>query len=142
MRPSSIFSRWLMQRSSVVLPEPLGPIMTTTWPRRTERSMPFSTVRWPKRLTIFSARTISSLFACRSSIIHVPPDLVPTDQCASTARLASEAEHTRRPAFLLVEVAFRCPIRVQAVLDPVLDVAPQRRHQQVVDRGDEQQFEG
>src|SRR5450759_956564 len=62
-----------MQRSSVVLPEPLGPITTTTCPRLTERSTPFRTVISPKRLTIFSARTISllSLFSCCCTLIAI-----------------------------------------------------------------------
>src|SRR5216684_2356596 len=52
-----------MQRSRVVLPEPLGPITTTTCLRLTNRSIPSNTVRWPKRLTMLSARTISSVRA-------------------------------------------------------------------------------
>ena len=50
----------------VVLPEPLGPMTTTTCPRLTERSTPFSTVRLPKRLTTLSARTISLRQTTRS----------------------------------------------------------------------------
>ncbi|MNL67870.1 hypothetical protein D3C87_1925120 [compost metagenome] len=40
--PSGIVSR-LIQRSSVDLPEPDGPISATTWPRSTSRLMSFST---------------------------------------------------------------------------------------------------
>ena len=32
IRPPSIFSRWLMQRMNVVLPEPEGPMMQTVSP--------------------------------------------------------------------------------------------------------------
>ena len=39
-----------MQRTAVLLPEPLRPMMQTTWPRRTSKLMPFSTSRLPKRL--------------------------------------------------------------------------------------------
>ena len=56
-----------MQRSKVVLPEPLGPTMTTTSPGATRRSMPWSTSNLPKNLctswttTLPSARFIGSL---------------------------------------------------------------------------------
>jgi len=40
-----------MQRSSVLLPEPEGPIRHVTWPWGTSRSMPRSTSASPKRLT-------------------------------------------------------------------------------------------
>ena len=39
-----------MQRSSVLLPEPLLPMMAITSPRLTSRSTPFSTSFVPKRL--------------------------------------------------------------------------------------------
>src|SRR5438132_5604643 len=45
----------LQQRSSVDLPEPEGPMMKTSSPCATARSMPFSTSRVPKDL--WSART-------------------------------------------------------------------------------------
>ena len=54
MRPSVGSSRRLMQRSSVLLPEPLAPISTTTSPRRTARSMPRSTSWSPNRLWMAS----------------------------------------------------------------------------------------
>src|SRR5437763_1251368 len=60
IRPALIFSRWLMQRRNVDLPEPDGPITTATSPERTVRSMPLSTSRWPKDLCTLSARTIRS----------------------------------------------------------------------------------
>ena len=41
--PASQPSRWLMQRSSVLLPDPLGPSSATTSPTRTVRSSPAST---------------------------------------------------------------------------------------------------
>src|SRR3990170_1881118 len=37
MRPASIFSRWLMQRRSVLLPHPLGPTMVRNSPGPTAR---------------------------------------------------------------------------------------------------------
>ncbi|MNT02493.1 hypothetical protein D3C72_1369930 [compost metagenome] len=42
-RPEEISSMRLMQRSMVLLPEPLGPITTTFWPSRISRSMSQST---------------------------------------------------------------------------------------------------
>ena len=54
-----------MQRSSVLLPEPLLPMMAITSPRSTSRSMPFSTSFAPKDLrsalisTMASARRFS-----------------------------------------------------------------------------------
>src|SRR5579862_8487443 len=47
MRPLLIFSRWLTQRRNVVLPEPLGPISTTTSPLLTLMEMTRRTsLRW------------------------------------------------------------------------------------------------
>src|SRR5213593_418165 len=45
--PRSKGSRKLMQRRSVLFPEPLGPIITTTSPKSTVRSRPRST--WSRR---------------------------------------------------------------------------------------------
>src|SRR3954469_16624011 len=42
----------LTQRSSVVLPDPLGPITTTVSPRATVKETPRSTSLSPKRLTM------------------------------------------------------------------------------------------
>jgi len=58
MRPPSIFSRWLMQRMKVVLPEPEGPMMQTVSPGSTSSVTPLSTSSRPKRLTTSSAWTI------------------------------------------------------------------------------------
>src|SRR3990172_2005720 len=63
MRPPSTRSRWFMQRRKVVLPEPLGPMMTTTSPRATSMSTPRSTSSRPKRLWTSTARTIDSAIA-------------------------------------------------------------------------------
>ena len=43
-------SRWLMHRSSVLFPEPLGPMITTTSPLFTVRDTSFRTSRVPKYL--------------------------------------------------------------------------------------------
>src|SRR5690606_14696814 len=50
-------SRPLMQRSSVLLPEPLRPIRAITSPGRTSRAMPLSTSLLPKDLRSPSMRT-------------------------------------------------------------------------------------
>src|SRR6266568_5729440 len=120
MRPPSIFSRWLMQRSSVVLPEPLGPITTTTCFRFTERSTPSSTVRRPKRLTICSARTISRPF--------------PLDCCISsfsllllthTAFRGTQSYHAHGKSPVAYHFIRGSAIGVHAIFNPVLDVAPE-----------------
>src|SRR5215469_1270708 len=149
MCPLSIFSRWLMQRSSVVLPEPLGPIITTTCPRFTERSTPFKTVRRPKRFTICSARTISLVpaallpFACSKLIIFAPSCLTSTNQCTTTSTFGAartKTYHTLGPALFLFEIGFRRSVGIQAVLDPILDEAPQSRKQQVVESDHDEPF--
>src|SRR3989304_2071619 len=70
MRPPSTRSRWFMQRRKVVLPEPLGPMMTTTSPRATSMSTPRSTSSRPKRLWTSTARTIDSAIA---PTFYAPP---------------------------------------------------------------------
>ena len=50
IRPASMDSNSLMQRSSVDLPEPDGPMRTVTEPGGTTRSMPRSTCSSPKNL--------------------------------------------------------------------------------------------
>src|SRR5260370_42285371 len=113
-----------MQRKSVVLPEPLGPIITTTCPRLTDRSMPFKTVRSPKCLTIFSARTISMPFA-HCALIYCS-SLAPACQ-GTTTSARTQTYHTLSPALFLLQFEFRYTVGIQAVLDPALDEAPQSR---------------
>src|SRR5437879_13412423 len=92
----------------VVLPEPLGPIITTTCPRLTKRSTPFKTVRLPKRLIICSARTISVLctlpFVCCSMLIAIP--------CRGSSRGCPNVhlqEYRRRAALMNQSRARDCP---------------------------------
>ena len=54
MMPLVGFSRQLMQRSSVDLPEPEPPMMATTSPSRADSDTPFSTCSWPNFLCRFS----------------------------------------------------------------------------------------
>src|SRR3989304_5928448 len=63
MRPPSTRSRWFMQRRNVVLPEPLGPMMTTTSPCATSIVTPRSTSSRPKRLWTSTARNMGSAIA-------------------------------------------------------------------------------
>ena len=67
MWPESASSSKLMQRSSVDLPEPDAPMMHTTSPRLTSRSMPLSTCRSPKD---FSS---CSILMMGSFVIAPPP---------------------------------------------------------------------
>src|SRR5450432_4209477 len=55
-----------MQRSSVLLPEPLLPMMAMTSPARTSRSMPFSTSFAPKRLRSPATWTMTGAFGSAS----------------------------------------------------------------------------
>src|SRR6266700_2133916 len=120
MRPLSIFSRWFMQRSIVVFPEPLGPIITTTCLRLTERSIPFNTVKLPKRLTTFSARTISLPFVAGSSTRSI--------------LITPSFPNARSPAYRQHAVG------IQSILNPTLDIAPHSRQQQVIKGGNNQQL--
>ena len=102
MMPLVGFSRQLMQRSSVDLPEPLPPMMATTSPSRADSDTPFSTCSWPNFLCRFSmwiASAAPSLSTCgdgsdahsprlqaarrrwlrrRSALTHHPVTLEPT----------------------------------------------------------------
>ena len=49
-----------MQRSAVLLPEPLRPMMTATWPRKTSNETPSSTLSAPKLFCTFFSRMIGS----------------------------------------------------------------------------------
>src|SRR4029079_19837221 len=52
-----------MQRSSVLLPDPLLPTMATVWPSATSRLTPSSTRNVPKSLTTFVTRTAVAVVA-------------------------------------------------------------------------------
>src|SRR6266849_3833854 len=121
-----------MQRSKVVLPEPLGPITTTTCLRLTERSTPFRTVRLPKRLMTFSASTIScGIFPlCCDELIRIP-SLASAHQ-GTSATAGAKAQHAFGPPFSLLDLGPGAAVGVQALLDPVLDKAPERGHEQIV----------
>src|SRR5690242_7919525 len=58
--PACTVSRPAMQRSRVLLPEPLRPTMAATWPCATSKPTPSSTRRGPNSFTTFSIRTIAS----------------------------------------------------------------------------------
>ena len=85
-RPSSVtvpavgFSRRLMVRSSVDLPEPDGPKTTTCCPDRTLRSMPFRTSWAPKDLWMPRSSTIARV----GPSAPAPFTVMPRGGCAST----------------------------------------------------------
>src|SRR5690606_30826816 len=62
MRPESIGSSPLMQVRSVDLPDPEPPMIVTTSPFSTVRSMPFRTSSWPKDLRTCSVSIIGPPF--------------------------------------------------------------------------------
>src|SRR5216117_1394767 len=55
-----------MQRRSVLLPEPLAPIMLTTLPRGTSKDTPFSTASGPKLLCTSTTLIAGMLDTARS----------------------------------------------------------------------------
>src|SRR6476660_5175978 len=72
MRPCWYVSRKLMQRSRVVLPEPLGPITQTTSPVAISRSTPRRTCRSPKNLCTPAILTIArSVSLDRPAVVEV-----------------------------------------------------------------------
>src|SRR3972149_2010259 len=79
-----------MQRRKVVLPEPLGPMRTTTSPRATSIETPRSTSSRPKRFWTSTARTIDSDIA---PTFYAPP--VSPSNAASTP---DDGHHPREEA--------------------------------------------
>src|SRR5579872_2673614 len=63
MLPACTVSSPAMQRSSVLLPEPLRPTMAATWPRATSKPTPSSTRKGPNSFTTLLIWTIASLGA-------------------------------------------------------------------------------
>src|SRR6476469_9947744 len=59
--PAWIVSSPAMQRSSVLLPDPLRPTMATVWPRATSRLTPSRTRNVPNSLTTLETRTTVAL---------------------------------------------------------------------------------
>src|ERR671939_63923 len=62
-----------MQRSRVVLPEPLGPITTTTSPGATDSDTSRSTCRPPKRLLMLETSSIGRGSGCTSVAVEDAP---------------------------------------------------------------------
>src|SRR3954451_13704517 len=123
MRPASMRSRWLMHRSSVVLPEPDGPMITTVSPWRTSSDTSRSTTSGPNDLE----RPPSAGSAHRRRPSSRPPRRADFDAAARAEEPAPDAG-----------AADLAAARGEAALDPALDEAPDRRQRQVVDgRGEE-----
>src|SRR5215831_7814944 len=76
-----------MQRSSVVLPEPLGPITTTTSPEATDNETPRSTSSAPKLLETSATSSIG-----RSMTVEDPAFQVSAIEC----QCVTDAEVNRR----------------------------------------------
>src|SRR5579863_6840022 len=84
-----------MQRSSVVLPEPLGPITTTVSPTATDSDTPRSTVCVPKLFTTPDISSIARAALCGGSMADEGASFkVSSIQCQRVA----DAEIDRRRA--------------------------------------------
>src|SRR5438045_3620034 len=86
-----------MQRSKVVLPEPLGPTMTTTSPGATWRSIPCSTSNVPNHLCRSWTTTLPSARAAGSatwSVVVCKPPLQPAAEAAEA--VAHDEVHNRQ----------------------------------------------
>src|SRR5680860_948347 len=97
MVPSWIRSNPLMQRSSVLLPAPEGPISTTTSPRWTTRSTPSRTTVSPNLLTMPRISTSGSFscplcFSAASCVVMASPP-VRTESVLETVHQEGEHEH-------------------------------------------------
>src|SRR5262245_19989134 len=88
-------SRWFRLRSSVLLPEPLGPIRHTTSPRAMVREMPFSTSVAPKLLR-----------RSRTSIIGSGMAALSLGDSSGTIEQQFPAAALRQAALIEREVAF------------------------------------
>src|SRR6476469_8442411 len=82
--PDSMVSRWLIARHRVDLPDPDGPMTTTTSPAPTVRSMSLSTCRSPKCL-------LTPVRTTRASVMQVNLATVGTarpSRCAQDGQVA------------------------------------------------------
>ena len=59
-----------MQRNSVLLPEPLAPIMLTTFPRWTSNDTPFNTSSDPNRLWTSTTLIVGTSLIARASAVR------------------------------------------------------------------------
>src|SRR5690242_2774712 len=59
---------------------------------------------------------------------------------SATARARAKAQHSLGPPFSLPNIIFCAAVGVQAFLDPALYKAPERRHQQIIQGRQEEQF--
>src|SRR5690606_8014133 len=130
MKPWSTFSRWLIARRSVDLPEPDGPSTTVTDPGRTVSDTPRSTSSVPKLLwtpwisTSPAAAAAGGVVSVAGALMRHPP---PCARCA----------WGRRPGRRRRERAHRA-LRV-VPLDVVLDDRDERGQHEVPDRRDDEQ---
>src|SRR5579885_2896405 len=140
MRPFWIFSRWLRQRMSVVLPEPEAPTTTTTSPRRTASETPFSTSTRPKDLcTSVASTTVSVVAAGRPPIAERISEEVTGRLAVPLQPIAAQPLEPAGEEPVLGRLALG---RLsEARLDPALREAPERRQRQVIERHHEIELE-
>src|SRR5579864_8158274 len=131
-KPWSGFSSRLSVRRKVLLPPPLGPTTTTTSPLAIRMVMPLSTCRGPKCLWMFSASSIQRPFPIPALIesLRVMGEQHLLDLCARTVR------RRRCAASGGGRVAPR-ELRLQSFLNE----APDRGHDEVVERRDDEDLQ-
>src|SRR4051812_49366828 len=112
-----------MVRSRVLLPPPLGPTTTTTSPLAIFSETPFSTSVGPNDL-------------CRSSASrsHVPPPFAGGSLGIARQHHFFYPGGGRPLALARSDRAGHAAREVR--LEPLLDEAPDRRHREIVERGD------
>src|SRR5205085_1402345 len=90
MVPAWMASSPAMQRSSVLLPEPLRPTIATVWPRATSKPTPSSTRSAPNALTTISRRTIAS-----AAVESVPDMDLPLERARGQRQRVAQREIDR-----------------------------------------------
>src|SRR3954465_12864758 len=126
-----------MHRRNVVLPEPDGPMTSTTSPCRTSSEMPFSTSKLPNDLR--TSRASTTTWRVSSSTPATDSRSVPIWTMSAVHRWRAHSEEASRPAWSPIGRARRALF--QTSLDEALDEAPDRRQQQEPARACEEQLE-
>ena len=140
MRPSWMRSRWLMQRRKVVLPDPDGPMRTTTSLRRTVRSTPLRTCSAAEVLVDVGRLDDDAVRRAPATRRWHPAGRAAREGHRRRGRSSDAAPRMPRSRQPLAQAdALSLPTRVPAAVRSGLDRCPTGRQQQVPDgRGDEQ----